>query len=183
MKDSVLVNEVLEPYAQALLALAQDSNATEPIGHDVSSILALLAESPDLQAFLSNPVIAAERKKSVLDQILGNQVHPFTKNFLMLLVDRRRIFFLEGICRQFQILLRDLNKTVLAEVTSAVELNDDQKNAIRDRVKAMTGAHAVDMDVNVDRDLIGGVIIQVGSQVIDASLRGQLRRISLRLSA
>lgn len=183
MKDSVLVNEVLEPYAQALLALAQDSNTTEQIGGDVNNLLGLLDESPDLQAFLSNPVIEAGRKKAVLEQVLGDQVHPFTKNFLMLLVDRRRIVFLEGICRQFKALLRDLNKTVLAEVISAVELNDDQKNAIRDRVKTMTGAHEVEMDVNVDRDLIGGVIIQVGSQVIDASLRGQLRRITLRLSA
>jgi len=76
-----------------------------------------------------------------------------------------------------------MNQTVLAEVISAVELTEAQQQAIREKVKGMTNAHEVELDQKVDRDLIGGVIIKVGSQVIDASLRGQLRRLSLRLSS
>jgi len=101
----------------------------------------------------------------------------------MLLVDRRRIIFLEGICQQYLKLLRQLRQAVLAEVTSTVELNEDQKNAIRDKVRAITNANSVDIETKIDPELIGGVIIKVGSQVIDASLRGQLRRIALRLTS
>jgi F-type H+-transporting ATPase subunit delta len=122
-------------------------------------------------------------KKAVLNQVFGEAVHPFTRNFLMLLVDRRRILFLQGICEQFQVQLRKLRGTVLAEVTAAVDLNDGQKDAVRQRVVAMTGANQVDLNVSIDPELIGGVIIKVGSQVVDASLRGQLRRISLRLTS
>jgi F-type H+-transporting ATPase subunit delta len=89
---------------------------------------------------------------------------------------------LPAICEQYQELLRKLKQAVLAEVTSAVELSDEQKQAVREKVIAITGAREVDLETQVDRDLIGGVIIKVGSQVVDASLRGQLRRISLRLS-
>lgn len=183
MKDSILTAEVLEPYAQALLSLAQSNDLTDRFGEDVGAILSVFNESPDLRDFLANPITNLEAKRTVLRQVFGEQIHPFMQNFLMLLVDRRRIGFLEGICKQYQALLRKLKQTVLAEVTSAIELNDDQKNTIREKVKALTAANQVELETRIDRDLIGGVIIKVGSQVIDASLRGQLRRISLRLSS
>jgi len=89
---------------------------------------------------------------------------------------------LEPILQQYLVLLRQLNQTVLAEVTSAVPLTPEQIEIIRQRVIALTQARQVETATKIDRDLIGGVIIKVGSQVIDASLRGQLRRLSLRLS-
>lgn len=183
MKGSLLTAEVLEPYAQALMDLAQANNLTDRIGEDIASLLNLLKESPELQQFLSNPIVKAEDKKAVLGRIGGDELHNFTKNFLNLLVDRRRILFLEGICQQYQALLRKLKQTVLAEVTSAVELSDNQKQAVREKVMSMTGAHQVDLETKVDPDLIGGVVIKVGSQLIDASLRGQLRRIGIRLTS
>lgn len=183
MRGSLLSAEVLVPYAEALMSVAQANNLIDRIGEDVASLLNLLKESAELQQFLGSPVVKAEDKKAVLGRIGGEQLHPYTRNFLNLLVDRRRIRFLEGICQQFQALLRKLNQTVLAEVTSAVELNEGQQQAVREKVVAMTGAHQVELDARVDPDLIGGVIIKVGSQLIDASLRGQLRRIGLRLTS
>jgi F-type H+-transporting ATPase subunit delta len=183
MKDTgVVKGELLERYAQALLSIAQDNNIVEPIGQDIGSILEILKSSPELREFLATPVISSESKKSVLNQILGDSVHPYTRKFLLLLVDRRRIFLLEGIAREFQALLRKLNQTVLAEVSSVKELTDEQKQVLKDKVKALTGARQVELETRLDPDLIGGVVIKIGSQVIDASIRGQLRRISLRLS-
>ncbi len=183
MKGSQLSAEVLEPYAEALMSLAQSSDKTERLGEDVAALLNLLKESPDLEQFLSSPIVKAEDKKAVLQRIGGEQLDPYTKNFLNILVDRRRILFLEGICKHYQTLLRQLKQTVLAEVTSAVELSESQQQSVREKVIAMTGGHQVELDTKIDPDLIGGVIIKVGSQVIDASLRGQLRRIGLRLSS
>jgi len=183
MRDSIVVGQVIEPYAQALMSVAQSNNVVDRVGEDVGTLLDLLQSSEDLRNFLANPLTKAEAKKAVLQQIVGEQLHPYTRNFLMLLVDRGRILFIEGICKQYQALLRKLNQTVLAEVTSAVELNDEQKQSVRDKVTAMTNARQVELETKIDPDLIGGVIIKVGSQVVDASLRGQLRRISLRLSS
>lgn len=182
MKEGGVKGEILERYAQALLSLAQDNNILDQVGNDVNSILGVLKESPDLQEFLDNPLIKPADKKAVMNRILGDSVHPYTRNFVQVLVDRRRIMFLEGICKEFQALLRKLNQTVLAEVTSARELTDDQKNSLREKVLAMTGARQVELETHIDPELIGGVVIRIGSQVIDASLRGQLRRLSLRLN-
>jgi F-type H+-transporting ATPase subunit delta len=98
------------------------------------------------------------------------------------LIDRKRISFLGGVCEQYQVLLRKLKGNVLAEVTSAIELTDDQRQGIVDRVKAMVGANNVEISAQIDPAIIGGVIIKVGSQVIDSSLRSQLRRIGLSLA-
>ncbi|HEY9673547.1 MAG TPA: ATP synthase F1 subunit delta [Waterburya sp.] len=183
MKGSLLSADVLDPYAEALMSLAQANNLVDRIGEDVAGLLNLLRESPELQQFLGSPIVKAEDKKAVLGRIGGEQFHPYTKNFLNLLVDRRRILFIEGICQQYQALLRKLNQTVLAEVTSAVELSENQQQAVREKAIAMTGAHQIELDTKIDPDLIGGVVIKVGSQLIDASLRGQLRRLGLRLTS
>ena len=181
MKGSLIGAQVLEPYAEALMSLAQSDNLIDRFGEDASSLLELLKNSEDLQLFLASPVVQETDKKAVLRQIAGDQLHPYMINFLMILVDRRRVQFLEGILKQFQTQLRKLKQTVVAEVTSAIELTDAQRQSVSEKVKAMTNAHEVELDTNIDRDLIGGVIIKVGSQVIDASLRGQLRRISISL--
>jgi F-type H+-transporting ATPase subunit delta len=178
------VNEqVVEPYARALMSVAQGNNLTEPFGEDVRSLLNVLQTSEQFRDFLANPFINAEDKKAVIGRVVGDSVNPSIRNFLMLLVDRRRIILLEGICQQYLTLLRQLNQTVLAEVTSAVELNEAQQQSVRAQVISMTNARSVEIETKIDRDLIGGVIIKVGSQVVDASIRGQLRRLSLRLSS
>lgn len=183
MRDSIVASEILAPYAQALMSLAQSHQLADRFGQDVSLLLELLESSEELRQFLASPLVQAESKKAVLSQVSGDQVHEYVLRFLMILVDRGRIIFLEGICKQYQDLLRKLNQTVLAEVTSAVDLSDSQKDAIRQQVVAITGAREVELATNLDAELIGGVIIKVGSQIIDASLRGQLRRIGMQLSS
>lgn len=183
MKGGVVSAEVIEPYAEALMSVAQSQNQVDKIGEDVSNLLSLLESSPDLKLFLGNPLVAAEAKKGVLQQLVGEAVHPYTMNILKLLVDRRRIGVLEGICEHFQTLMRELKQTALAEVTSAVELTEAQQESIKEKVKAISGAREVELKTKIDPDLLGGVIIKVGSQLLDASLRGQLRRIGVSLSA
>ncbi|MBD2353872.1 F0F1 ATP synthase subunit delta [Tolypothrix sp. FACHB-123] len=183
MKSNVETAEVAQPYAQALMSIAQSQNLTEGFGEDARALLNLLKNSAPLQNLIDNPFIQPERKKAVLTQILGDGANPYLRKFLNLLVDKRRIFFLEQILQQYLALLRQLNQTVLAEVTSAVPLTEAQQQAVKDKVLSITNARQVELEIKTDRDLIGGLIIKVGSQVIDASLRGQLRRLSLRLSS
>ena len=183
MKSSLVSAEIAEPYAQALMSLAQSSNQVDRIGEDVGSVLSVLSESQDLRTCLSSPLFDAAAKKRVIRQVMGDQLHAYTLNFILLLVDRGRIVFVEDIFRQFQVLLRQLRKAVLAEVSSAVALDEQQQDGIRQKVLSMTQAEQVELQLTVDPDLMGGVIIKVGSQVVDASLRTQLRRIGMKLGA
>lgn len=175
--------QVLQPYASALMSLAKSNDLSEQFGNDIRSLLSLLESSEDLRQFLANPLIKPDAKKAVIKQIAGEEMNPLMRSFLSLLIDKGRILFLEGIGKQYLTQLRALNQTVLAEVTSAVPLSDAQQQTVREKVQAMTSARQVEIETKIDTDLIGGVVIKVGSQVIDASLRGQLRRLGIRLSS
>jgi len=180
---SKINTQVLQPYASALMSLAKSNNLAEQFGNDIRSLLSLLESSEELRQFLANPLIKPDAKKAVIKQIAGEEMNPLMRSFLSLLVDKGRILFLEGIGKQYLTQLRELNQTVLAEVTSAVPLSEAQQQTVSEKVQAMTGARQVEIETKIDADLIGGVVIKVGSQVIDASLRGQLRRLGIRLAS
>jgi F-type H+-transporting ATPase subunit delta len=181
MAQNTVSAAIVEPYAEALMSVAQSHNLTAEVGNDVRGVLEVMASSADLKDLMLNPLVKPEAKKGILDRLLRSEIQPYFFNFLMLLVDRRRIYLLEAICKQYQTLLRKLNNTVLAEVTSTVDLNDGQRQAVVQKVREMTGAADVELETKIDPDLIGGVVIRVGSQVLDASIRGQLRRIGVSL--
>lgn len=177
--QSAIAAEVVEPYAEALMSLAQEKNLTEAIANDIRSMQTLLTESTELKVFLASPLVKAEEKKAVIKKIAGEDTNPFLLNFLLLLVDQKRISFVEGIFNKYLESLRKLNNIVLAEVTSAIKLYEGEGEKLIEKIKNLTGAENVEMQTKIDPDILGGVIIKVGSQVYDASLKGQLRRISL----
>jgi F-type H+-transporting ATPase subunit delta len=175
-------SSLVTPYAEAMMAVAQSQDLLDVFGDNCQAIRQLLQDSGELQQFLASPVVQMADKKAVLQRVLGDSIHPVMMKTINVLVDRNRINFLDGVCGQYQVLLRQLKGNVLAEVTTAIELTADQRNAIVDRVKSMTKANNVDISAKVDGAIIGGVIIKVGSQIIDSSLRTQLRRIGMSLA-
>jgi F-type H+-transporting ATPase subunit delta len=174
-------SKIIDPYAEALMSLGKEKNLTVEFSQDLSTLGSLWENSPLLSSFLENPLIKAEGKKAVLQNILGD-TNVYLKNFIMLLVDRGRIMFLDKIAEKYLELFRKLNNVVLAEVTSATSISEAQLQAVKDKITRLTGAAGVEVKTSVDPDLIGGVIIKVGSQVYDTSIRGQLRRLALSLS-
>jgi F-type H+-transporting ATPase subunit delta len=181
MKGSLLSREIAEPYAQALMSVAKSHHVMEGIGEDIRNLLSLTESSPELRDFINSPVIQGTDKQAVLRRLIGDSGSPYLLNFLLLLIDKGRAPFLEAICQQYLVLLRQQTNTVLAEVTAARELTDEQRHAVSEKVKELTGAQAVELKSDVNPELIGGVVIKVGSQIFDASLKGQLRRLSISL--
>lgn len=182
MKDSAVGSVVLTPYAEALMSLAQSQNLVDEFGSNCADLLATLQDSPELGQILANPIVKIADKKEILTKIVSDKIHPLMVNFLMILTERRRISFLAGICQQYQAALRQLKGVVLAEVTSAVPLTEAQTQSVRDRVQGITNASSVEIVSDVDPDIIGGVIIKFGSQVIDSSLRAEIRRLGLSIA-
>jgi F-type H+-transporting ATPase subunit delta len=173
---------VVTPYADALMSLAQAQNLIDEFGSNCADLVGMLDGSPELTQLLSNPIVKIADKKVILGKVVGETIHPFMVNFLMILVERRRIGNLTEICQRYQAALRKLKGIVLAEVTSAVALTDAQTQSVRDRVQGLTGASSVEIAATVDPEIIGGVIIKFGSQVIDSSLRAEIRRLGMSIA-
>jgi len=182
MISRTMAAKLVDPYAEALVSLASAQGLMDTFEADIRFMAAVLQATPELGQFLASPLIKAEAKKNLLQQVFADQIHPLLLNALKLLSDRRRIMFLEAVCRRFLELQRKLQNIVLAEVTTAVPLTEAQQQSIRERVRDFTQARGVELQIAQDPTLLGGVIIKIGSQVIDLSLRGQLRRLALQLA-
>ncbi|MBW4699048.1 MAG: F0F1 ATP synthase subunit delta [Aphanocapsa lilacina HA4352-LM1] len=179
-KDS---EQIAQRYAEALKELAlSETGLLEQFGNDTDGILQVMEEFPDFERFLVVPVIAMVDKKRLLVEAFGGKVHPYMLNFLQLMVDRRRIALLRPVCASYQRILRELQQTTLAEVISAVPLSEEQASALIERIRRRTAAVRVELRRRVDPELLGGMIIKIGDEVIDASLRGQLRKLTLQLT-
>lgn len=176
-----ITQQVADPYAEALLSIARQQNLVDTFGEDIRSILATLHQTPEVIQFLASPVVSAEAKKGLIRQGFG-QAHPILLNTLLLLTDRRRIMFLESVCQRYLELQRQLQKISLAEVTSVVPLTETQKQSLKQRIKQLSQANDVELELKQDPDLVGGLVVKVGSQIIDLSLKGQLRRMALQLA-
>ncbi len=182
MLNRKMALRVVDPYAEALVSLASGQGLLDAFTADVRFIAAVLQATPELGQFLASPLVKTEAKKNLLQQVFADQIHPLLLNALQLLTDRRRIMFLGALCQRFLELQRKLQNIVLAEVTAAVPLTEAQQQSIRERVKDFTQASSVELQISQDPTVLGGVILKIGSQVIDLSLRGQLRRLALQLA-
>ncbi|AFY40492.1 ATP synthase F1 subcomplex delta subunit [[Leptolyngbya] sp. PCC 7376] len=181
MKGSAMSAQLVEPYAEALMSLAKDTGKVDDFADYSRSFLTAFKESEEFRFFIANPLLDAEEQKGVLKSICGKDIDAYFLNFLFLLVDRRRIAFSEALFERFIALQRELKNIVLAQITCATALSREQEDAIAEQVKSITGSNNIELEITTDTSLIGGVIIKVGSQVFDASLRGQIRRISMGL--
>jgi F-type H+-transporting ATPase subunit delta len=179
----MLVVKIAVPYAEALLELANANSSLKETTNDINIVSQFLANSSDLKKFLGNPLITRDAKKGVLKDVLGEQIGEKTLTFLMLLVDRGRIAYLDGIAYKFLELSYKEESIEIAKVTSSVQLSAQQQKTIAEKLKKITGAKQIKLALKLDPQLIGGFTIEIGSKLIDTSIRGQLKQISTLLGA
>jgi F-type H+-transporting ATPase subunit delta len=180
---SIVLSKVAEPYAEALLYLAKSNDSLKEMTNDMNIVSQFLANSSDLKKFLGNPLITKDAKKNVVKDILGEQIAGSTLKFLLLLVDRGRIEILESIAQKFLELSYKQESIEIAKITSSIQLSAQQQKEIAEKLKIITGAKQIKLALKVDPQLIGGFTIEIGSKLIDTSIRGQLKQISTLLGA
>jgi F-type H+-transporting ATPase subunit delta len=175
---SIVLSKVAEPYAEALLDLAKSNDTLKETTNDMNIVSQLLVNSSDLKKFLGNPLSPRDAKKSVVKDVLGEQIDGSTLKFILLLVDRGRIGVLERIAEKFLELSYKEESIEIAKVISSIQLTAQQQKEIAEKLKIITGAKQIKLALKVDPQLIGGFTIEIGSQKIDTSIRGQLNQIS-----
>ncbi len=165
---------VAKRYAKALLELGRDDGNIEKYGQELIDMVGLLDESPELEQVLSNPGFELEDRKAVLTNILEKvSPSPMVANFYKLLMDRKRIGELRGIQAVYSKLLDEARGITRAEVTSASALKEEEIQKLKDSLKAVAGRE-VQIEVNEDPSLIGGLKARIGDLVLDGSVKTQL---------
>lgn len=168
-------------YASALFELAQEQSQLQPVENDLNSIQAMLDESSDLMRMVRSPVFSADDQLKALDALLGQAgIGGLALNFVKLIVRNRRLFALPDMIKAFQTLAAGARGEVVADVASATALNDSQLQALKETLKASIGKD-VQINASVDPSLLGGLVVKVGSRMIDSSLRTKLSTLKLRM--
>jgi F-type H+-transporting ATPase subunit delta len=168
--------KVAQPYANAFVEMSS--------GKDVISDLVCIKtalESKELKQALCNPLIAVENKKKMVKSVFQGKIDNKSVNFLLVLCDRGRIDCLEAVSSLALEMAYKRAAIGVAYVTSACEMSESQQEALVGKLKSMTKAKEIRLGTTVDKTLVGGFTVQVGSRIIDTSISGQLKKLASHL--
>nr|YP_009420434.1 ATP synthase CF1 delta subunit [Chroomonas placoidea]ASO76073.1 ATP synthase CF1 delta subunit [Chroomonas placoidea] len=171
------------PYAEALLDITTKEGSLDKVINDLTSLSTTLSDSSDLKKALANPTLSSVTKKEIIKSVFKDTVSNTMIKFLMVLADRGRIAYLADVIEIALELAYKKASIQIAYVSSSLELTSSQEEALIERLQKMTGASQIKLKLSVDNSLLGGFIVQVGSKIIDNSVKGQLRQLSAYLGA
>ena len=175
------VSALSRRYARALFELANEQKQLDEVASDLTSIKAMIDGSVDLQRLIQSPIIPREKQFIAIDAILETSgIGKMTRNFLGVVTQNRRLSTLLGIVKGYQTLLARLRGEVSAEIITAKPLTHSQLNAIQDSIKE-TLVNKLTINASVDESLLGGLVVKVGSRMIDTSLRTKLSQLELAM--
>lgn len=162
-------------YAKSLIDLARERNILEAVFADMQTLKHTLENSHELDNLLKSPIINSDKKMSVLRLLFENKFNALTLSFFDIIVRKKREAYMAQIIRAFIEMYNDLNKITVATVKTAVEATEATKAQIKDFLQKQTGK-TVELKTTVDKELIGGVVIQIEDKLFDASIAGKLQQ-------
>jgi F-type H+-transporting ATPase subunit delta len=180
--NETIVEGVAGRYASALFDLAKEASTITEVEADLNKFQALLDESEDLVRMVRSPVISTEDQSKAIAAVMAKAgIGGLVANFFKLIAANRRLFAAQDMIKAYRAIAAKARGEISAEVTSAVALNDAQVAELKQALKATVGKD-VTLAARVDQTLLGGLIVKVGSRMIDSSLRTKLETLKVQLS-
>lgn len=180
-KDPI-ISGVAGRYANALFELALENKAVDSVKKDLDQFDALVTESADLNRLVRSPAFGADDQLNALSAVLAKaDIKGLAANFLRVITANRRLFAVQDMIRAFRGLVARHKGEVTAQVTVAEKLNDNNLETLKNTLKSVTGGKDIDLDVKIDPTIIGGLIVKVGSRMVDSSLRTKLNSIKIAM--
>ena len=181
MSIDPLTKKIASPYARALFDFSVEQNIMHQVTADFQNLEILLNESSELVNYLANPIVNQAAKRNILIKTLQSQINTETFKFLMVLVNRERINLLSSIITQYLELVYETASIKMVKIVSAAEFSNSQKNTLIKKLKELTNAREIRLDITIDPSLIGSFLIKTESKVIDFSIKNQLENLAKHL--
>jgi F-type H+-transporting ATPase subunit delta len=175
------VEEIAQVYARSLFAVAKEQDKLDVVREQLGVLADALDGQQELRVFLFSPYFSTEEKKDGLGRVVQG-AEPIVQNFLELLVEKHRMPALFRIRRAYDAMWEDEHQLLPVQITSAIELDEATVRSIGDRIGQQTGRR-VELTARVDPDVLGGLVLQVGNQILDASIRTRLDNLRKNVAA
>ena len=176
MKSVKAMNEVYTEYAQALFSLGTEQGKERLYSEELAVIGTAFKENPEYKELLCSPAIGNDEKLKCIDEAFKGKVSLDVLNFLKLLTQKKRISKIESCIEEYSKLLNDYERTTVAKVKSAVSLSEEEKQRLTEKISRLTGKK-VRLELSIDEELIGGIVIEVDGKILDGSIKQKLRDI------
>lgn len=177
------VSALAERYAAALFDIADERRTLDEVASDLRQLRAMLAASADLMRLVRSPILSRPAQAKAITALAERAgLSRLVRDFLAVVARNRRLFAVPAMIAAYLAQLAARRGEVTAEITSAQSLSEAQLAALGDRLRHTVGRR-VALEVRVDPDLIGGMIVKVGSRMVDSSLKSQLHRLQIALKA
>lgn len=171
-----MANLVGNRYAYALFEAGLELNKLREFKEDFSSVTDILSKEKELNKILSHPKISKDEKKELLNTIFGNKINKEVLNFLFILVDKRREDAIMEINKEFVKLFNEHENIVEVTAITSVQMDNKSKNKLKITLENKLNKRVQLINI-VDKDIIGGVLLNIGNKVIDGTVKGQLEEI------
>ena len=181
MSENNITFSTKNSYSKALFELASENNSIHDVENQVSSILELISKSTDFKDLIKDPTNKIEDQLKVMN-IISDQFkfNELLKKFLGFIVSKRRLFYVEKILNDFLTICSNARGEIQAELSAAKNLNESEINNIKDELSITFGSN-IKLNHKYDSSLIGGLIIKVGSTMIDTSIKNKLQQIEKKM--
>lgn len=168
-------------YSKALIEMVRDNVISfEDLSKDLATVSEILETSQDLRLTLENPTVSEAVKSQIVEEVFKNEVHPQVVNFLMVLIDKNRFSEFPQIKADYEIKLDDVNKIQSVEITSAVELSEEYRERILQKLSEKLQKN-IRPNWKVDENIIAGLIYRINDNVIDTSIKSKLDKLNKNL--
>ena len=169
------MEEIATVYARSLFEVAKEQGKLDDVRDQVGAFADALSENRELQVFFFSPYFSTAEKEEGLEKVVSG-ADPVVMNFLKLLIEKHRMPVLFRVRATYDAMWEDENKRLPVSITSAVELDEGTVKELGDRIAEQTG-RKVELSSQVEPDILGGIVVQVGNSVLDASVRNRLEQL------
>ena len=172
---------IADRYASALYELSSDAKCIDEVSKDLLMLQEYIKQNDDFNLLIKSPLIASNEKLSILQKILSDHTaNILTSKFIQVISHNKRINFLPVIFSRYNAINAEKRGDVIADITSAEELSNQQRNEIKDQLRSILG-EKLSLNFKINNKIIGGLIVKVGSKMIDSSLNSKINKLTIAM--
>lgn len=176
----MIERRIVRRYATALFKAAKDEGVIDRIESDLGLVAYVIEMSPDLFDTIKSPIVPKDIKKNIVKSVARDRLHPITLNYLFLLIDKGREEAILDTEQEYLQLANEERGIVTAQVVTAIKLNEEQENLLKEKLSKITGKKIHLIKVAIP-EVLGGVLVRIGDVVIDGTIKGQLEMLKEKL--
>ncbi|RKD21977.1 ATP synthase F1 subcomplex delta subunit [Caminicella sporogenes DSM 14501] len=172
---------VSKTYSEALFEVALEENKIDLFLEELKFIVDTFKMYPEFYSLFKSPLLKVDEKKKVVSEVFGDKLSQEMNNFLKIILDKKRAYYIEQIKNEYEKMVNEYKGIIKAVAVTAIPLTEEEKNNLEEKLSELTGK-SIKLTNEIDKNVIGGVLVKLGDKVIDGTIKGRLEELKENLA-